>query len=179
MDLETAIVATLPPFFAIVVELINPVNERAIEPKVAVDLRAFELGANHEHLVKTATKLVSGAVELAGLAPTFVASLTAGLGLVVEYAKVWLRGNFHWSHLIILGGFIAIILLLVLVVMSYLAGQTYFQIEATRQPWPIAPRRRPWCTASRVIQWMIVSTNIFLVLLVWISYSMLAEHEAS
>jgi hypothetical protein len=178
MTLGAAILASLPPLFAIIVEIFNPINEAAIRPKVERDLVRFEAGRNHKHLVDAGTKMVCGAVEVGGLAPTFVAAATAGVGIIFEYVSAWIAGTYRYVDFGIIGGYVLLLLFLVIVVMSFLGGQTYFQIETTRQPWLILgkPRTLRW-RGSEAVTRLIISVNALLVLLVWLTYAVLTFTE--
>lgn len=179
MERSTAILASLPPIFAIAVEAFNPINESSVGPKIEMDLRKFEEGSNHPHLIERCTKIVCGAVEVAGLAPTFVAALTAGFAVWFEFVASWIKGSFHYADVFVIGGHLLLMLLTLLVLLSFLGGQTYFQIEATRQPWTIIGHTvtLPW-SGSHAIARIIILVNLLLVGLIWTAYFMLQRNVA-
>jgi hypothetical protein len=160
MTFETAILASLPPVCAIFIEHFNPLTERNIRPKVKVDLSRFNSVANYQSLEDVSTKMVCGAVEVAGLAPTFFAVLSSGLAVLFEHPKPWFFVIYILSLALLLG-----------LTFHYLGGQTFYQVEATQQPWKIGRReislRR---TGSEAIGWFIVRLNILLILVIWAIY---------
>ena len=104
--------------------------------------------------------MVCGAVEVTGLAPTFFAVLTSGLGVLFEHPKPWFFVIYILTLALLLG-----------LTFHYLGGQTFYQVEATQQPWKIGRReinlRR---TGSEAIGWFIVRLNVLLILVIWAIY---------
>jgi hypothetical protein len=87
MDLSALGLAIIPPALAILVEALNPINERMIGRSVDLDLQGNEDLARSSFFVDTVdrvTKLSTAAVEIAGLAPTLVASVTSGFAVIHE-----------------------------------------------------------------------------------------------
>jgi len=156
MEISAAIVATLPPVFAIAVELFNPINERVIQPKVETDLKKYQpkLLKDQEHLVTDVTRIACGAVEVSGLAPTVLAALTSGIAVIIERPAFWL-----------ISGYVLTLVVLVLLVFSFLGGQTYLDVETKRKEWLIF--RRPRWTGSQKIKRLIIFVDLLLILLVW------------
>ncbi len=170
MNLSSAILAILPPFFAIVVERVNPINAAYINPKVKADLERFENYDNHKALLCVSQRMVAGAVEVAGLAPTFVAVLSSGLGVLYEYPNMWL-----------VIGYVLLLTLLVLLVMNFLSGQTFYQIDATRQPWKLFKRKEvaPKRFGSETIGRFIVAVNLLLIVLILVVYGVMEKPWSS
>jgi hypothetical protein len=167
MNLSSAILAIFPPVFAIVVERYNPISEGFIRPKVERDLKRFNDYANHESLLNVSTKMVTGAVEVAGLAPTILAVLTSGFGVLYEF-----RPN-PWPIL----AYALFIVLVALLTLSFLGGQTFYDLEATKQPWKLLPGRpsKPKRTGSQKISLLIVVVNYLLIALVAVTYCTLEK----
>jgi hypothetical protein len=160
MTFETAILATLPPACAIFIERFNPLTEKYIQPKVKLDLSRFNSVSNYKTLEEISTKVVCGAVEVAGLAPTFFAVLTSGLGILFEHPSPW----FFVIYILALALFVGL-------TFHFLGGQTFYQVEATQQPWKIGTRTINFGrTGSEVIGRFIVRLNILLILIIWTIY---------
>ena len=134
MTPATVVLATIPPAFALLVELLNPVSERVIRRSVEKDLAGYENAspAAHDVLINYATSLTSGAVEVSGLAPTFVASVTSGFGVLYEYPNPWL-----------IMAYILVFVGLVLFLLRYLSGQTFVEIDDTCQSLNLFGREIP------------------------------------
>jgi hypothetical protein len=86
--------------------------------------------------------MVEGAVEVAGLAPTFVACLTSGFGVLSEYPNPWM-----------VVGYILVFLAILLFLLHYLSGLTFLEmVTATRAvPLPGVRARPPAEIVSRTI----------------------------
>lgn len=160
MDLSTAVLATIPPVFAILVEIFNPVSEKLIRNSAERDLRQYEVGSNHPHLIDDATKLTNGAVEVSGLAPTFVATVSSGFGVLYDFPKPTLMAIY---------GLIFVVLALILI--RLLGGQTFLQIDCTKQPQQLWGRviTLPW-TGSGLIARFIFIANGLLIVFVIVAY---------
>jgi hypothetical protein len=160
MTLEAAVLATLPPVCAIFIERVNPLTEKAVRPKVKLDLARFSLISNYAALEDITTKMVGGAIETAGVAPTVFAVLSSGLGVLFEHPNPW----FFLVYIVMLA-------VLLTLLFSFLGGQTFFQIEATKQPWNFLGKTVTLSrTGSEAIGWFIVRLNIVLILIIWIFY---------
>jgi hypothetical protein len=161
MQPSTLVLALIPPVFAIVGELLNPINERSLKASAEKDLRNYEQGTNHQHLIDDATSFANGAVEVAGLAPTFIASITTGFGIWHEF-----RDPF-WPAVI----FVSIYVILGLCLWSFLSGQTYLQIDTTRQPVHIFGRARtlPY-TGTKIISRFVYAANVILIAFLAVAY---------
>jgi hypothetical protein len=160
MSPAATVLAIIPPCFAILVEIFNPVSADLIRASAVRDLERFQLGENQNALIDITTKLTCGAVEVSGLAPTLVATVTSGFGIFYEFPNIWL---------IVL--YILTLLCLALVVLRFLGGQTFYQVEDTRQPRLIFGRTitLPW-RGSRAIARLIFFSNGLLITLVLVTY---------
>jgi len=138
------VLATIPPFFAILAERYNPISASAIRSSVIKDLQPARQQNETEHqaLVNNVTKLAEGAVEVAGLTPTFVACLTSGFGVLSEYPNPWL-----------IVAYILVFVALVLFLLHYLSGLSFLEMVAVDKkiPFPFASSRRPVHVISRTI----------------------------
>ncbi len=157
------VVAVIPPIFAILVETFNPVSERLIRESAIRDLEPFETSANHKHLIDNATKLTVGAVEVSGLAPTLVASVTSGFGVLYEVPYPWL-----------IMAYVLAFVALVLVILRFLGGQSFLSIETRRQEqkifrWSFTPTR----TGSEIVSFVIYLANVLLLAFVLLTYCIL------
>ena len=85
MDGAALALAITPPCLAILLEMVNPVNERFIRRNVQNDLWVL-LGQKPQYLdaVERVTKISAAATEIAGLAPTLVASVISGFAVIHE-----------------------------------------------------------------------------------------------
>jgi hypothetical protein len=167
MNLNSAILAIFPPVFAVILERYNPINEISIRPKVERDLKRFEDYEHHGTLLDVSTKMVTGAVEVAGLAPTILAVLTSGFGVLYEFLPN------PWPIL----AYAFFIAVLVILVLSFLGSQTFYELEATKQPWKLLPGRasKPKRTGSQKISLLIVVVNCLLITLVVVTYCALEK----
>lgn len=153
MNLSAALLVTVGPLLAILVEALNPVSERLIRQSAERDLSVYGT-ANHELLVEDVTKLTSGAVEVAGLAPTLVAVVTSGFAILHEIANPYVP----------LLLYLAAVIAMVLVLFQFLFGSSFLEIETTRQPitvagWAFTPR---W-TGSKAVSIGIYTLNVLLI----------------
>lgn len=119
MDAAALGLAVLPPTLAILVEYFNPISDKALGESAERDLAEFELGDNHKHVVDNVTMLAAGAVEVSGLAPTIVASVTSGFAVIHELPWPF------WATVI----YILIYVGIVLFVLRLLAGHSFFEIQ--------------------------------------------------
>lgn len=145
MSPAAAVLATIPPAFAILIERFNPVSARAIRTSVEKDLELFQSGAPaaHQSLVDHSAKMVEGGVEVAGLASTFVACLTSGFGVLSEYPNPWL-----------IVAYILVFLAILLFLLHYLAGRSFLEMVTQMNPVPL-----PWVSARPPVE--IVSRIIY------------------
>jgi len=169
MTPATAVLAALPPVFAILVEIFNPVSEPSIRRSVERDLEAHGKDADFAHLVDDATGIASGAVEVSGLAPTLVAAVTSGFGVLYELPKPWLVFTY-----------VLVFATIVLVTLRFLAGQTYLQIDSQRPSQDILGWKftLPW-PASSGVRLLIFVANFLLIGLVAIVYLSGASEAAA
>jgi hypothetical protein len=86
MDAAQLGLAIIPPSLAILVEALNPINERALNKSALVDLETVRTEVPHLLFptVDQAQTLAAAAVEISGLAPTLVASVTSGFAVIHE-----------------------------------------------------------------------------------------------
>jgi hypothetical protein len=144
MTPAAVVLAMIHPAFAILVERFNPVSASAIASSVERDLEQFRKDDDdlHESLTSHGTKMVEGAVEVAGLAPTCVACLTSGFGVLSEYPNPW-----------VIVGYILVFLALLLFILHYLSGQTFLDMASVPKetPLPCMGRYLPVHVISRTI----------------------------
>src|SRR5271168_2588611 len=105
MDFATVGLSIIPPALAIAVERLNPVSETLLRRSAEQDLKDYE-ARNHQHLIDDATKFASGAVEVAGLAPTLVAAVTSGFGVLHELPRPF------WPSIVYVLIFIVLVLMI-------------------------------------------------------------------
>jgi len=150
MELPTLILAVIPPTLALAMEWLNPVSERLLRQNAEQDLQGYG-GKNREHLIDDVTKFANGAVEVSGLAPTLVACVTSGFGTLYE-----LRNPF-WPTV----AYVLIFITLTLLLLKFLLGQTFLQIDDRRMPISLFGRERtiPW-TGTQLVSYFIYSANI-------------------
>ncbi len=158
-----AILATIPPLFATAVEIFNPIKPPAISTKADNDLLKFKpkLGdTDYAKLIEASTAMVSGALEVGGLAPTLAAVFTSAFAIFYELPNLWLIVVYSLG-----------LLLLTLLLFSFLSGQTFVQVETRRMPWSILGRAitLPW-TGSGVIARFIIGVNGLLIMLIWVTF---------
>jgi hypothetical protein len=82
VNLATAGLAILPPALALVVEAFNPISERVLRRSAETDLAPFL--KDHPELVNVSTTSMGAAVEISGLAPTLVSTITSGFAILYE-----------------------------------------------------------------------------------------------
>ncbi|GGI21035.1 hypothetical protein [Bradyrhizobium guangdongense] len=167
LEKATAILATIPPGFAILVELFNPISSKLVERNVEQDLKAYETASEdaHDLLIRRAAALTTGAVEVSGLAPTLVAAVTSGFGVLYEYSN---------PSLIIC--YVLVFMALALFLLRYLGGHTLYEIEDGPLPFRFAyweinlPFR-----GSSVVSFLIYLANTLLITFVWIVYHLVGK----
>jgi hypothetical protein len=171
MTPASAVLAVIPPFFAIFVELLNPISERSISHSVQKDLENYKVSTaiDYNTLTKQVESIVGGAVEVAGLAPTFVASLTSGFSVLNDLPNPW-----------VIVGYILVFLALLLFLLHYLSGQTYLQMSDTKQPIELFGYKVPvrWHGTS-IVSALIYIANLLLILFVVIIFAVTREHAPS
>lgn len=168
MTPAAALLAVIPPSFAILVELLNPISDKLLRRSVERDLVGYETSSAeaHEHLVDRATSLASGAVEVSRLAPTLVAAVTSGFGVLYEYPNP-----------LLIVAYVLVFMALVLFLIHYLGGQTFFEIEDTCPSFKLA-----WWEidlsfhGSTVVSFLIYFANALLIAFVGIVFYLL-EHQ--
>jgi hypothetical protein len=144
---------------AILVELLNPVSRSMISANAEADLQPFA-AANHDELLETVTKSTQAAVEIAGLAPTLVASITSGFAIIHEYPQPF------WPAI----GYVLIFIGLVLFILWMLSGNTLFEIDDLAFTvkffrWEISMPVR-----TQVVRRIIYISNTLLIILAFGSY---------
>ena len=171
MTPASAVLAVIPPFFAIFVELLNPISDRSLSRSVEKDLETYKANTtvDYDVLTKQVVSIASGAVEVAGLAPTFVASLTSGFSVLTDLPNPWL-----------IVGYILVFLFLLLFLLHYLSGQTYLQVSDTKQPIELCGHRIPvrWHGTS-IVSAIIYFANMLLIIFVFIVFVATGEHAPS
>ena len=170
MTPAAAILAAIPPSFAILVELLNPISGRLLRGSVERDLATYETtDANaHRLLVERATGLASAAVEVSGVAPTLVAVVTSGFGVLYEYPKP-----------LLIFAYVLVFIALVLFLLRYLAGLTFFEIEDTCPSFRFAWWEIPLnFHGSSVVSFLVYFANLLLIGFI-AGVFLLAEHEHS
>jgi hypothetical protein len=155
----TFILTLIPPSLALLVECLNPINERSLKASAENNLRDYEQGINHQHLID-ATKFANSAVEVAGLAPTFIATIATGFGISREFPDPL------WPAVI----FVLIFIILGLFLWFLLSGQTYIQMDDTRQPVPFFGGSRTLPYGTTIISIFIYAANVILILFIVIAY---------
>jgi hypothetical protein len=165
MEFSAVGLAIIPPALAIAVERLRPVSESLLRRSAEQDLLDYE-AANHQQLIDDATKLANGAVEVAGLAPTLVASVTSGFGILHEFPQPF------WPAIIYVLIFIALVLLL----LRLLTGQTFLQLDDRRLAVTLWGRERtlPW-TGTKIMSYFIYSANLILIVFAITTYFVLEQ----
>jgi hypothetical protein len=125
VEKATFILAVLPPALAIVVEFLNPINERVLHQSALGHLSKFkdqvhangslqignqplanpiDPGANaFDTLVDHVARSSAAAVEVSGVAPTFVACITSGFAVLHELpSPLWLTISYVVAFLILI-----------------------------------------------------------------------------
>jgi hypothetical protein len=163
MNFATIVLSIIPPALAIAVEWLNPVSERLLRRSAEQDLLDYE-AQNHQHLIDDATKLANGAVEVAGLAPTFVAAVTSGFGVLHELPRPF------WPSIIYILIFVGLVLLL----LRLLGGQTFVQMDDRRMSITFWGHERtlPWTTV-RIVSFFIYAANLILIAFAFGTYAVL------
>jgi hypothetical protein len=164
-----ALFAIIPPSFAILVELLNPISEKLLRRSIERDLEGYETTSPdaHELLLKRATSLACGAIEVSGLAPTLVAAVSSGFGVLYEYPN---------PSLIVT--YVLIFIALILFLLRYLGGYTFFEINDSRPSFTFA-----WWEfdlnfrGSSVVSFLIYLANGLLIAFVGIVYYLLGRPE--
>lgn len=162
LTLAAAILAVIPPSFAILVELLNPISENMLRRSAELDLVDYEIASpeEHEKLLRRATGLANGAVEVSGLAPTLVAAVTSGFGVLYEYPN---------PSLIVV--YVLVFIALVLFLLRYLGGHTFFEIDDSCPSFRFA-----WWEfdlnfrGSSVVSFLIYLANLLLIFFVGFVY---------
>jgi hypothetical protein len=165
MDFATVGLSIIPPALAIAVERLNPINEQSLRRSAIEDLRDYE-NKNHQQLIDDATKFANGAVEVAGLAPTLVAAVTSGFGILHELPQPF------WPSLV----YVLIFVTLILFVIRLLSGQTFLHIDDRRTAVWFWGRERtlPW-TSSKIVSFCIYLANLLLIVFALATYAALEK----
>ena len=115
--------AIIPPTLAIFVECLSPINSKAIKASTERDIDANFPALerdDRDNLITIVQKAGTAAVEVAGLAPTLIASTTSGFAIIHE-----LRSPF-WPAVVYVLVFVAVALYL----LWLLSGLTLKENEA-------------------------------------------------
>jgi hypothetical protein len=166
LDWATVGLAIIPPTLALAVERLNPINEAVLRNSVERDLTAYQNDENQVHLFDDATALASSAVEVSGLAPTLVASVTSGFAILHEYPYPL------WPSVFYVLTFIVMVLML----LRLLGGRTFQQIDTTRPEISFWGRDRtlPW-TVTKTVSYFIYASNLALIFFAVLSYCILEQ----
>jgi hypothetical protein len=151
--------AIIPPTLAILVELLNPVSRAMIAASAEADLQPFAAD-NHNELLETVTKSTEAAVEIAGLAPTLVASITSGFAIIHEYPQPF------WPAIV----YVLIFMGLVLFILWMLAGNTFFQIDDLAFRVTLFRKDINFPVRTLVVRRIIYISNSLLIILAFGSY---------
>jgi hypothetical protein len=119
MEFAALGLAIIPPALAMLVERLNPISENLIETNAKRDLKDFETLAGYNVLIETVTKATTAAVEVAGLAPTLVASITSGFAVIHELPSPF------WPTIV----YVLILIPIVLYLLVMLGGHSFFEID--------------------------------------------------
>ena len=84
---EEVLLAVLGPMLASIIERFNPINLKSLELRVTPDLAEF---GSSDVLRMTVANIAAAAVEVSGVAPTFVAGITAGFAILHDDPAWWL-----------------------------------------------------------------------------------------
>lgn len=121
LALAGLVLAIIPPAGAILVELINPIGEKVISASVEKDLGRYGK-VSRDAMLSDASKMVEGAVELAGLAPTFVATITSAFTVLYESNRSFL----------LLVAYFCVMGAIALWLFREIGGQTFLQLAEAR-----------------------------------------------
>ena len=171
MDTGTFILALLPPSLAIVVEFFNPISERVLRKSALSYLERFQSQVrapapmtglpmnappqtdrqSYDALVDSVAKASTAAVEVGGVAPTFVASITSGFAVLHELASpLWLTISYIITFLI-----------LILFLLRLLLGHDFYQISITN---PKVLKKYPFVLSyEKTVSAVIYSANLLLI----------------
>jgi hypothetical protein len=165
MQASTLGLAIIPPVLALAVERLNPINERLLRRSAVQDLQPYE-AANHQHLIDDATKMANGAVEVAGLAPTLVASVTSGFGILHELPHPF------WPAII----YVLIFICLVLLILRLLVGQTFLQLDDRPLSIHLCGKERTlsW-TGTQTVSKLIYVSNFILIAFGLLTYCIIEQ----
>src|SRR6266851_95691 len=169
MTPSSAVLAIIPPAFALLVEYYNPVSDEAISSSVERDLESYRgvTGLDHDTLKAQVKGIVGGAVEVAGLAPTFVACLTSGFGVLNEYPNLWVAVVY-----------VLIFLALILFLLNFLSGRSYFAMVDSVRRINLLIDRNDACRAVKVVSVLIYIANFLLIAFVIVVYAVTKDAES-
>jgi hypothetical protein len=165
----SVVLAIIPPAFALLVEYFNPVSEASIFKSLETDLKHYDgiSGFDNESLKKQVLKITSGAVEVAGLTPTFVACLTSGFGVLADYPNPWVGV-----------GYVLLFLALLLFLLRFLSGQSYLDISEKAVPINFLIYKNDTGRSVEVLSAIIYAANVFLIGFVLIIFAVSTNEEA-
>lgn len=155
MDLPDLVLALLPPATAIVIELLNPLNERFFERQKAA-IATDELNglptANNPDLPqaidifgKVLTQAMVGAAALAGLAPTLVTFVVTLAAIVHPLGD----SIYLWALVVFLE------VVLIFSMLRIITGLTPAQIAIRK----VTIFGRATLPAAKFISWLVLATN--------------------
>jgi hypothetical protein len=167
MEFDTLALAIIPPSLAMLVEFFNPISDNVIQTSTERDLKGFLQDPNYQVLVETVTKATTAAVEVSGLAPTFVASVTSGFAVIHELSSPF------WPATV----YVLLLIAVALYLFAMLGGRSFFQIDDTRPIIRIGGRDRslPW-TRTKMVSIMVYLVNTSLIVLSVIIYLAISHH---
>ena len=164
IDWEHLGLAVIPPMLAIIVEFLNPINDHVLEASAEADLARFQIGQDHDVLVETAARSAGGAVEVAGLAPSLVSTISSGFAVVHDLPSPF------WPAVCYILPFVAVIL----IILRLLGSRTFLEIET--EPHVIEWRGRTipiGRTRSQIVSWIIYAVNCLLISVAFIVYALI------
>ena len=159
MNFQTLVIGALPPFFAIIAELANPVSEESI-------FRSIISGqsAQKNTDTKAAAAIANGAVKIALLVPTWI-SVTSGLAaaFIDEIEISWLIGGIAiWTAISALFG------------LKYFSEKNYYEYAL------YVPKSRFGLSGPTRVSLAIISINLAVILILlsaWFRFPGLAWRE--
>ena len=120
--------AIIPPALALLVECFNPVNSRTVKASIERDIDADFPGLiDRDDLVTVMQKAGTAIAEIAGLAPTLIASTTSGFAILHELASPF------WPAVI----YVLVAMAAALYLLWLLSGLTFSQIDGRNAAIPL------------------------------------------
>jgi hypothetical protein len=122
MDAKLAVLVSMPPLLAIMVEMINPVSEEWLKNEAERIVKVENL-LNHSPDVIASN--ARGAIAVASLAPTLLSVVSGSLAVIAELADI---------GFVFLAIFILVMTFLTLRILRIVSGLSYYQIAITSKP---------------------------------------------